>query len=189
MTGLVRCYHLPLGSDETDGRTFPDGAPPFVWSATGTYCHRIRSLTLWEDTTRGPSIMTWCGQLRHIKRSGRASEIGFAVPDGHTECGTCHGRAVGAGQIDDNGSPLIFTPVVETWLGQCIWQHPGASMSREPWRCRKRATVPLDGAPQSHVAGLCGQHSRQWPPTPQWRLDDSLRYAGLMVEQRIIPIP
>lgn len=76
-------------------------ALPIYRSLRATMCHRVRSGHVHEDHSkpnepnrRRVSFALWCGMQGRIDRWGQL----FAVPpDGYPLCGTCEGRAVGAG--------------------------------------------------------------------------------------------
>ncbi|MEO3856142.1 hypothetical protein [Acrocarpospora sp. B8E8] len=81
--------------------------PRFIRGPRNGRWHRPRSGTRREDRV---SYNLWCGP--HIK-----VEAGFAeaeeLPPGSALCGTCDGRAVGAGQdawMVEGGPDLIFSP-------------------------------------------------------------------------------
>lgn len=168
----VACFPIPNSPPWSTTRTSRETLEakrslPFVVGQAGTYVHRVRSVTLRPERW---SAMTWCGQIKHSKNSRLVGE----APEGRTVCGTCQGRAIGAGQIDEGGRPLIFAPVVDHRLGQCCWEHPGGGGYSHPWRCHKHAVEKVDG-----WLPLCRAHAARWGTVhiPKWRLDEMRRYA------------
>ncbi len=82
--------------------------PRFVRGPRSSRWHRPRSGTVCAERV---TYLLWCGQRSH------RSEEGFAtaeeLPRGAALCGTCDGRAVGAGQDTwsiEGGPELLFTP-------------------------------------------------------------------------------
>ncbi|WP_157475779.1 hypothetical protein [Parafrankia sp. EUN1f] len=75
--------------------------------------HRIRSGYQVRDESRGPSWRLWCGQ--HIGYYG-VFEVD-EPPAGEPACGTCEGRAIGAGQVEN---PLTVDLAYEPWM----WDTP-----------------------------------------------------------------
>lgn len=93
------------------GRTPPAAlavAPRYLRTRTMGRWHRPRSGTHHPDTGRD-SYLLWCGQTLGWQEILSAE----AVPDGEMACGTCEGRAIGAGQDDwpgPGGPELLFEP-------------------------------------------------------------------------------
>lgn len=162
-------------------------ALPFVYSRNGRYTHRVRSASIWpHDPGRGISVTAWCGQGLGTSHKGSPARLTTEIHEDRPLCGTCHGRAIGAGQIDEEGTPLIYTPRSGTPnLGNCIWEHPGAGAYGHPWRCFRAAVDRIPEAPDGYKAGVCGEHSRKWPPRVQWRYEASLANAGLELPKAV----
>lgn len=95
---------------------------PFVMKATGRV-HRVRSARIYfhrdcpeiyGGRTEHIGVHLWCGQQALPGGRSRALLL-HEPPDGAALCGTCEGRAVGAGQqaaawFTPPDRPLIFTP-------------------------------------------------------------------------------
>lgn len=90
------------------GRRPATTAPRYVRTAGMSRWHRVRSGVHYETRT---AWHLWCGQ-----QTTTADAVGRDEPpvDGLPVCGSCEGRALGAGQ-DDNPGPvdLVFEP---RWL-------------------------------------------------------------------------
>ena len=57
------------------------------------------------------SVETWCGQATNLEKN-RGILMNNPLDDWPV-CGTCEGRAIGAGQVESErltGKPLLFTP-------------------------------------------------------------------------------
>ena len=133
-------------------------ALPFCRSTRGRhgqYIHRPRSARIYPDGRIG--ITYWCG-------AGCTAGRFMADPGPHkVVCGTCEGRAIGAGQIsadDIAGRPLAFSPQINRDV-RCGWQRGHRSFGwtdyRQCWaRARFIATRPTDGA----TVNLCGHCSK-----------------------------
>lgn len=190
MTVKVRCF--PIRS-----QSLPDWRPewrpvdatsalPFVYSRNGRYTHRVRAVTSYphRPDRNGLAVHAWCGQMLHTSGHSPARMGVEAHPD-RPLCGTCHGRAVGAGQVDTDGVPLIFTPRSGTPnLGLCIWQKPGWGPYGYPSRCYRTAVERVPEAREGEKAGVCGEHARKWPPSVLWRYEASLNHGGLTLGPR-----
>lgn len=85
-----------------------DHGPNLVRTRGMSRWHRPRSGVRMPD---GRTVYDlWCGYA--VGGSDRAGTYLAAeeLPPGEAVCGTCEGRAAGAGQIDSTGRPLLFTP-------------------------------------------------------------------------------
>ena len=167
--------------DREHGVIIPHSSVPFIWSRAGTMTHRVRWVRIITADNRW-SADAWCGQML---RSGLATLAAEPHPD-RPVCGTCHGRAIGAGQIDAEGTPLLFSPRIDANLGRCVWEHPGRGPYSYPWRCHRTAVERIPEAPDMRV-GVCAEHARRWPQTVRWRYEASLRNAGLVVSTTVQP--
>jgi hypothetical protein len=85
---------------------------PFVWTRACTRVHRVRSgrMFFWDGRYSHSAITAWCGQ-------GLTTSNGLRLTDDPPEdlpiCGTCEGRARGAGQLESNliaGREVVFSP-------------------------------------------------------------------------------
>ncbi|MFB7043454.1 hypothetical protein [Streptomyces sp. NPDC056294] len=84
--------------------------PRYVRTGGMSRWHRPRAGIRWPD---GRVVYTvWCGQQVGGLRAARPMVTAEAVPDGLPVCGTCEGRAVGAGQDEQptDRPPLLFGP-------------------------------------------------------------------------------
>lgn len=187
----VRCF--PIRSyynswqhpDPAHRPTWATSALPFVWSRNGRYTHRVRAVTVYPHGRSGFGVHAWCGML--VGSAASPSKLSATIDPDRPLCGTCHGRAVGAGQIDTDGVPLIFTPLSgEPNLGQCIWLKPGYGPYGYPSRCHRTAIERIPEAPDVHKAGVCAEHARKWPPSAAWRYEESLRHGGLEPAEPIV---
>lgn len=188
----VRCF--PIRSQYNSWRhsdpgyrpTWATSALPFVWSRNGRYTHRVRAVTVYPHGKTGLGVYAWCGML--VGSAASPSKMSATIDPDRPLCGTCHGRAVGAGQIDTDGIPLIFAPQsIAPNLGRCVWEHPGRGPYSYPWRCHRTAIERIPEAPDGHKAGVCAEHARKWPPTVKWRYEESLRNGGLELAGPIVP--
>jgi hypothetical protein len=180
---LVRTFP-PANGDPYPSRPeirveYPQVALPFCWGRSGTYVHRVRYTTryygLRHHNPDHPVASTWCG-------SSGDGLVAAEPPDDRLMCGTCHGRAIGAGQIDTEGTPLIFTPRTSISLGPCVY----LVGSRSPYwggysPCHRQAIEPI---PEVPGAGVCGEHAKRWPPAHRWRRRDNIEHAREQVARR-----
>lgn len=132
---------------------------PFTASPVGTRMHRVRSCVIYPPTARLPghlSISTWCGTS-----SGRWAL--YADPGEMEVCGTCEGRAIGAGQIEaPPGSEhvLLFSPRLP--LARCDWEARwGTHWNLSYGPCGRLGVAVAtrygpDGPETTHV--VCKQH-------------------------------
>lgn len=182
----VRCFPVRTvvywtPSDRSNRFVEATSALPFAYSRNSTYCHRVRSVRVYGDGSL--HVRAWCGQHLSIGVRKTNGRMGTDVPEDRTLCGTCHGRAIGAGQIDTEGTPLIFSPQAgEPNLGRCVWEHPGSGPYGHPWRCHRPAVFRIPEAPDGHKAGTCGEHTRKWPPSVGWRYEASLNNGDLTLD-------
>jgi hypothetical protein len=110
--------------------------PRLVRTAAMGRWHRPRSGTWhrrpdWTHTT----LATWCGQLVILERALTAT----AVPHGEPLCGTCEGRAVGAGHPPigvELRAALLFEPATAAAApARCPARLLGETAARRfPWR-------------------------------------------------------
>lgn len=97
---------------------------PFFFSPMMSRVHRVRAARARFDGKGIESICVhlWCGQNNFIYSTPKASEkyrkrnrlVEFP-PQGEAVCGTCEGRAIGAGQLESRmiaGRMLLFTPQI-----------------------------------------------------------------------------
>lgn len=114
-TGLGR----PAGEPLTDG-------PEFVRTRAMSRWHRPRSGVAHADGRR--SYHVWCGQLVHgMHRQAAYLACDVRPDDGLPVCGTCDGRAAGAGQIPGpDGRAVLFSPRGQTPPRWC----PGSRSDR-----------------------------------------------------------
>lgn len=176
---LVRTFPIPRGYGDRTSVDFPQFALPFCWSRAGTYTHRVRFTVRFLDSPHHdphrPVASPWCGS------SGSGLLAAEPDPD-RIICGTCHGRAIGAGQIDDEGTPLIFTPQQMTDLGRCVYLvGSGGAYYFGYSPCHRQAVEPIDEAPG---VGVCAEHAKRWPPAHRWRRRDNIDYAREEAERR-----
>jgi hypothetical protein len=99
---------------------------PFFFSPQMSSVHRPRWATLRfrGGAYRSISVSLWCGQINFIliaekettRRSYRAkNRFVESPPLGYPVCGTCEGRAIGAGALGSRmiaGEMLVFTPQI-----------------------------------------------------------------------------
>lgn len=83
--------------------------PSLVRTSGMSRWHRPRSGCCYPD---GRTVYgVWCGQMVGSSRRAGAMLTADEPPPGEPVCGTCEGRAAGAGQIDSaTGRELLFTP-------------------------------------------------------------------------------
>lgn len=95
-------------------RSAPWGRQPKVlrtgprWIRGASRWHRVRSATVYDH---GPCWQMWCGQTRFDR--DRPDRTDAPPTDGLPLCGTCEGRAVGAGHTSPLGiskDTLLFRP-------------------------------------------------------------------------------
>lgn len=144
----------------------PRASLPFVvGSRASTRVHRVRwtSLRYEAGVLTSASAHVWCGQLIHLGSVRPHVFCGrlLAEPlDGWPVCGTCHGRAIGAGQIDEEGTPLLFSPrdVVWPYAGaRCTWTVGGGGAYLYRYGpCGGRARFVAESV-HGHAL-LCRQH-------------------------------
>ena len=95
-------------------------APPYVFTNHTSRAHRIRSATIYNTDSDAPRVAynCWCGQTvldseRKRKRMNKIVTLTDTVPNYLPICGTCEGRAIGAGHADSheiNGRFVVFSP-------------------------------------------------------------------------------
>lgn len=93
---------------------------PFCMSPLGTRMHRCRTGVIYPPLLEGRSARlvphAWCGvSATHFAL--------FAEPGEFEVCGTCEGRAIGAGQIPappDFDYGLLFSPRLP--VARCAWE-------------------------------------------------------------------
>lgn len=121
----------------------------------GSYVHRPRSARIYSSGRIG--ITYWCG---NSCADGRF----IAEPDpAEVVCGTCEGRAVGAGQIPGDtlaGRALRFSPQINRDV-RCEWKRGRRGYGWTDYhvcgvRARVLATRPSDGA-AVHLCGSCSK--------------------------------
>ncbi|GGM53596.1 hypothetical protein ACFFX1_54810 [Dactylosporangium sucinum] len=103
-------------------------APRYVRGRGNSRWHRVRNAVLWTD---GRTIYGyWCGPSGVDGGKWGPLWLTDDVPAGEPVCGTCVGRALGAGQDDAPAGlpPLVFSPRWQTPPAVC----PG-SRSRTLW--------------------------------------------------------
>lgn len=119
----VSCYPIKRqGWGWPDNQREATKVPATYWTRpSGSrlvgYRHRIRSSTWSPGASHGqpPLLHTWCGQMVSLT-AANGPRIASPAPPSVEPCGTCEGRAVGAGQIDQPSTTMVFTPnVPETW--------------------------------------------------------------------------
>lgn len=125
MTVMLAPPYTRSGADPAhyaDVEALTEG-PRYVRTKNMGRWHRPRSGRRYSD---GISWDTWCGQLVHGRRKQGAIAVRDTEPvDGLPICGTCEGRAIGAGQDDnDSAHDLIFLPAGVLPPRTC----PGASI-------------------------------------------------------------
>lgn len=141
MTDLVDLLPpLTRGLGRTEAEPMRQGPRYVRTSAMGRW-HRVRSgvrFERWGHT----AWSLWCGQ--HVSQGGRGGDcLAAAEPfDGAPVCGTCEGRAIGAGQVQapEGMAELVFAPRRMVPPARC----PG-SRSDRLW----------DPAPGGVNVGLC----------------------------------
>ena len=142
---------------------YPKRVLPFAMSPRGSRMHRVRWATVHPPMivdgqevmpTRMP-VNTWCGQVLH--------HAALQDDPGEWEiCGTCEGRAIGAGQIPTPSgydTDLIFSP--RPHVGWCGWKIRGYCRGYDysPDRIckvRGRAVATLNG----EKVIVCTKHAR-----------------------------
>ena len=97
---------LPVDSPHREREPVVVG-PRYMRSSGQSRWHRTRSGVRYNDGRVAWSL--WCGQAMH---RGKEYVTAEQVLDGVQVCGTCEGRAVGAGQDDwaAGGPGLVFSP-------------------------------------------------------------------------------
>lgn len=99
---LIRSSPWPPGRQPRVLRTGPR------WLRGVTRWHRVRSAVQY-DHQPGPVWQLWCGQTRFER--DRPPRTDTLPADGVPLCGTCEGRAAGAGHTSPiGGVPLLFRP-------------------------------------------------------------------------------
>jgi len=106
---------------------------PFFVSSRGSMTHRVRSAQLhirthsydyahWPATVpldewhTHVSMQMWCGQGGFLYRKSKGGFLFVDPPDNRPLCGTCEGRAVGAGEpsaaflVQRRDRVVLFTP-------------------------------------------------------------------------------
>jgi len=108
-------------------------APRYVRGRGNSRWHRVRSATIYPPRQAGDgwtAYAYWCGQ--HVTDGGKSGPLWLTddLPADEPVCGTCVGRALGAGQDDIPAGlpPLVFSPRWQTPPTRC----PG-SRSRTLW--------------------------------------------------------
>lgn len=143
---------------------------PFATTARATRMHRVRSVSIYPETEHFRahlSVHTWCGQAL-------AGAVMTADPGDWEVCGTCEGRAIGAGQIPaplGYESDLIFTP--RTAVARCEWtvhSYLRYGVSTSPCGARGRAVATCG----DRRLTVCNQHigsalSKGWTLTEATR--------------------
>lgn len=133
-------------------------APRYMRGSEMSRWHRPRSAICFHDQDDRVSYQWWCGQ--HVSRNLISCD---QPPPGEPVCGTCEGRAVGAGQDDwpDQSKTLLFSPHRLTTPKVC----PGSQrddlyeeLSRSVVRCLACGEI---------VAGRC-YGSRPWYGPAGW---------------------
>jgi hypothetical protein len=116
-------------------------APRYVRGPSNSRWHRNRSGMQWP--TGRITIHFWCGPSGHTSPQRDVLHFVDNIPAGEPACGTCVGRALGAGQdeVPADLPPLRFDP---RWLAPPRFC-PG-SRSRELWQ-------PVGSA--AHSVGQC----------------------------------
>ena len=91
-------------------------ALPFFFSPFASRVHRIRSgiVHFWAGEWTHTSFRLWCGQGGFLdEKKHKHSRVTNDPPNGYPVCGTCEGRARGAGQLESHtiaGRLVVFTP-------------------------------------------------------------------------------
>ena len=89
---------------------------PFFRSSLGTYVHRVKTVKIHERDGKytHTHVTYWCGNGGLVDgKHHRFAEAFAAPPDGAVCCGTCEGRAIGAGMTESRviaGRFLKFQP-------------------------------------------------------------------------------
>lgn len=87
---------------------------PYFHSPAASRSHRVRSgrYHLWEGKITHAAFTLWCGQTGYIAQDKRG-RLSSEPVDWLPVCGTCEGRAIGAGQTESRkiaGRVVVFTP-------------------------------------------------------------------------------
>lgn len=87
---------------------------PFFKSSSGQYTHRVRSARMYFDygELSHTSIKLWCGMSGFAGDKGKLLEV---PSEQAIMCGTCEGRAIGAGQTESRviaGRMLKYSPKI-----------------------------------------------------------------------------
>lgn len=124
-------------------------APRYVRGRGNSRWHRVRSATAYPPRGDGEgwtAYAYWCGQ--HVTDGGKSGPLWLVddVPAGEPVCGTCVGRALGAGQDETPAGlpPLRFDPRWRTPPAVC----PGSN--------KQDLAEPLDGRLRVGRCLACG---------------------------------
>lgn len=128
MSGKVDCYPEELPDARWSGRRWGIQAKrvlPFCASPVGTRMHRCRTAVILEPLVDEAGVVlrparlspsAWCGvSATHFML--------YADPGEMEVCGTCEGRAIGAGQIPAPPGydfDLLFSPRLP--VARCTWE-------------------------------------------------------------------
>lgn len=128
-------------------------APEFVRTPGMSRWHRPRSGVAYPDGRR--SYHVWCGQLIGcILRAGGALAVDVRPADDLPVCGTCDGRAAGAGQIPGpDGRRLAFTPRWQTPPRWCPGSRSGRLYAPLPGGTAGRCLACSDTHPLRAMGG------------------------------------
>jgi hypothetical protein len=135
------------------GQTPLTEAPRYVRGRGNSRWHRVRSATAYPPCETGSgwtAYAYWCGQ--HVTDGGKSGPLWLVddVPPAEPVCGTCVGRALGAGQDDVPAGlpPLLFSPRWRTPPTVC----PGSN--------KQNLVHPLDQRCRVGRCLVCGEHDR-----------------------------
>jgi len=86
---------------------------PFVESIQGTYTHRVRYVTMYNNGKESHvAVNCWCGMSICISRR-KPNRLCSSPSNGRKRCATCEGRAIGAGVVLPsviNGVDVVYSP-------------------------------------------------------------------------------
>ncbi|MGI5245076.1 hypothetical protein [Dactylosporangium sp. CA-139066] len=133
------------------GQTALTTAPRYVRGRGNSRWHRVRSaIDNPASHGRGPwtTYNYWCGPFAQTSDDRGPLWLVDDLPPGEPVCGTCVGRALGAGQDDVPAGlpPLVFSP---------RWQAPPSTC---PGSNRQNLVEPLDARLRVGRCLACGAH-------------------------------
>ncbi|MET7759766.1 hypothetical protein ABZT27_34455 [Streptomyces sp. NPDC005389] len=163
---VALCPPITYGIGHIGAEPLTSG-PRYVRTGGMSRWHRPRAGIRWPD---GRTVYTvWCGQTVGGLRAAQPMRTADVVPDSLPVCGTCDGRAVGAGQDEQapGRPPLVFGPRSLTPPRHCPGSRtdlyallPGGTAGL-CLACRDTHPVRAMGGPYASRVGIV-----QHPPGP-----------------------